>query len=75
MPDKEFKLEVTTIYPREDGVGQVRFEINDRWIEKRIELLVMSFGDEGIDAGVKEAARHLADFAERLAKSAKEMAE
>ncbi len=52
MPDKEFKLEVTTIYPREDGVGQVRFEINDSWIEKRIELLVMYFGDEGIDAGV-----------------------
>ncbi len=43
--------------------------------EEPFELTVMYFGDDGSDAGGKEAAHHLAEFAERLAKSAKEMAE
>ncbi len=74
MPE-EFKMSVLAIYPNETGGGEVRFSLERPMSSESVELNVPYLGDEGMDAGIKEAAGYLAEFAEQLAKSAKAMAE
>ena len=74
MPE-EFKIELIANYPNEYGGGEVRFSFHVPGSPESTQLDVPFVGREGIDAGVKEAARQLADFADQLAKSARAMAE
>ena len=74
MPE-DLEIKVIVIYPNESGGGEVRFSFQASMSSNPTDLDIRFVGDEGMDAGVKEAAGYLAEFAEQLAKSAKAMAE
>ena len=75
MTEETFRLEIEAIFPGNNGVGSIRFAFTVPGTNDHATIDMPYYSETGIDAGVKDAAAHLALLADALAERARELAE